>query len=432
MKNVTKLFSIFILIAFGGILFAQSVAINNDGSSADASAILDVKSTNKGFLPPRIALTGTTDASTISSPVAGLLIYNTSNTNDVTPGYYYYGGSSWVKIDAGLWSFDLEEDISTTYNVGIGTTTPGHKFTVAGQGGPNTALLALDITGTGDGWFNWASSAIAPNLPANYNLIHMIGQAESANNSGYIGFNYKENGSTANFLTFGLFAKDNIMNITGAGYVGIGTKTPADLLQVGNLIIGGDNNRVLYSTTDYDIMYKATGEASHSFFTNSVERLKIRSDGMVGIGTDSPLYTFYVNGTSGGTNAWNSSSDARLKKDVVNINNGLDKVMQLRPVTFNWKQAEFPKMNLDNKNHVGFIAQEVEEVVPQVVTTADDEMNTKSIAYSDLIPVLTKAIQEQQKIIEVQQRAFDQQQKKIDDQQKQIDKLEKLIKKKLK
>ena len=66
--------------------YAQSVGINSNGSTPDPSAMLDVKSTNKGFLPPRIALAGTTDVSTISSPVAGLLVYNTSNTNDVTPG----------------------------------------------------------------------------------------------------------------------------------------------------------------------------------------------------------------------------------------------------------------------------------------------------------------------------------------------------------
>ena len=111
-------------------------------------------------------------------------------------------------------------------NVGIGTTAPGHILTVAGQGSDNTAVFALDITGTGSGLYNWASSAIAPNLPATYNLIHMIGQAESDYNSGYIGFNFQENGSMANFLTFGLFNKNNIMNITGAGYVGIGTTTP--------------------------------------------------------------------------------------------------------------------------------------------------------------------------------------------------------------
>jgi hypothetical protein len=71
-----------------------------------ASAKLEVFATNKGFLPPRIALSGATDVSTIPSPVAGLLIYNTATAgsipNNVVPGYYYYNGSAWVQIAGGL------------------------------------------------------------------------------------------------------------------------------------------------------------------------------------------------------------------------------------------------------------------------------------------------------------------------------------------
>ena len=140
-----KLILAILLISAGA--FAQNVGINSNGSAPDASAMLDVSSTSKGFLPPRIALTGSTDAATISSPVAGLLIYNTSNTNDVTPGYYYYSGSSWVKVDAGLWSFDLEEDISTNYNVGIGTSSPAAELDVNGVALSNFEGFSYYVTG---------------------------------------------------------------------------------------------------------------------------------------------------------------------------------------------------------------------------------------------------------------------------------------------
>lgn len=64
-----------------------------------ASAKLDVSATNKGFLPPRIALTATLDVATITSPATGLVIYNTSTAgttpNNVLPGYYYWDGSKW-------------------------------------------------------------------------------------------------------------------------------------------------------------------------------------------------------------------------------------------------------------------------------------------------------------------------------------------------
>lgn len=91
-------------------LFAQT---GIGTTTPDASAKLDVSATNKGFLPPRIALTGTNDNTTIKNsagtsitPAAGLLIYNTAtSTTDpykVVPGYYYYNGTSWIPIANGL------------------------------------------------------------------------------------------------------------------------------------------------------------------------------------------------------------------------------------------------------------------------------------------------------------------------------------------
>ena len=71
------------------ILYAQGVAVNTDGSNPDASAILDVKATNKGMLVPRVTLT-----SSVSAPATGLLVYQTGGT----PGFYYYNGSAWAYI----------------------------------------------------------------------------------------------------------------------------------------------------------------------------------------------------------------------------------------------------------------------------------------------------------------------------------------------
>lgn len=91
----------FLLISFGA--WAQT----GIGTTAPAaSAKLEVYATNKGFLPPRIALTGAADASTIASPVAGLLIYNTATAgtapNNVVPGYYYWNGTAWIQLTGGL------------------------------------------------------------------------------------------------------------------------------------------------------------------------------------------------------------------------------------------------------------------------------------------------------------------------------------------
>jgi hypothetical protein len=87
-------------------------------TTPNASAKLEVFSNNKGFLPPRIALTGTTDASTIPSPVAGLLIYNSATAgtapNNVVPGYYFWNGSTWINFIASNTSTGLTNDQTGT------------------------------------------------------------------------------------------------------------------------------------------------------------------------------------------------------------------------------------------------------------------------------------------------------------------------------
>lgn len=78
-------------------------------TTPNASAKLEVAATDKGFLPPRVALTATNVFAPItgtSSAAAGLLIYNTATAgsapNNVVPGYYYWNGSAWVQIAGGL------------------------------------------------------------------------------------------------------------------------------------------------------------------------------------------------------------------------------------------------------------------------------------------------------------------------------------------
>ena len=76
----------FMMLLICGSMFAQSVGINNDGSSPAGSAMLDVSSTNKGLLAPRMTAV---QKAAIASPATGLLIYQT----DGTAGYYYNSGT---------------------------------------------------------------------------------------------------------------------------------------------------------------------------------------------------------------------------------------------------------------------------------------------------------------------------------------------------
>ena len=85
-------------------------------------------------------------------------------------------------------------------------------------------------------------------------------------------------------------------------------------------------------------------------------------------------------------------SDARLKENVSTIENALDKVDNLRGVNYNMKDSDDAK--------IGVIAQEVEEILPQVVHTSDDEMQTKSVDYGKLCAVLIEAVKELKKEVE--------------------------------
>lgn len=92
---------------FFGENFSQNIGINTTGTPANSSAGLDVDFTNKGVLIPRVALTSSTDATTIPSPATSLLIYNTATAgtspNNVSPGYYYNRGTPaspvWVQVN---------------------------------------------------------------------------------------------------------------------------------------------------------------------------------------------------------------------------------------------------------------------------------------------------------------------------------------------
>jgi hypothetical protein len=114
-------------------------------------------------------------------------------------------------------------------------------------------------------------------------------------------------------------------------------------------------------------------------------------------------YRFYVT-TAGVVNAVSTTitaiSDQRLKENIRDLDDGLDVVMALKPRKFDWKEGK----GADTKNARGFIAQEFEEVLPDLIDEWKDPAPEGEEPYkavrADLIPTLVKAIQEQQAIIE--------------------------------
>ncbi len=103
MKFLMRLYIIIgsVLVLQGTCTFGQ-VSVGSSVTTLDPSAMLELRSADKGFLPPRVALSETNSAAPVNSPAAGLLIYNTANAgsspNNVTPGYYYWNETSWISV----------------------------------------------------------------------------------------------------------------------------------------------------------------------------------------------------------------------------------------------------------------------------------------------------------------------------------------------
>ena len=98
-----KIIILFICLCYKQVSAQQGVAINSDGTAPHASAMLDVKSSNKGILVPRVSLLNTTDAVTIPSPANGLLVFNTNSQMADGEGFYYwdfvlFGTSTWKPL----------------------------------------------------------------------------------------------------------------------------------------------------------------------------------------------------------------------------------------------------------------------------------------------------------------------------------------------
>lgn len=112
------------------------------------------------------------------------------------------------------------------------------------------------------------------------------------------------------------------------------------------------------------------------------------------------------------------TSDVRLKTNIEESTYGLKEILSLTPITYNWKKDP----NTGKK--IGFKAQELQLIIPEVVNIGNDKNKTLGVLYSDLIPVNSKAIQELNKKIEEKDKLIEELSKKLTDQEKRIKKLE--------
>lgn len=137
-------------------------------------------------------------------------------------------------------------------------------------------------------------------------------------------------------------------------------------------------------TNGYIDFTKNDVDYARIFFQDNIKRINIMGSTVAGM-------ALYVQGPVSANGAYTNTSDARLKKDIHDLSYGLADVMKLRPVTFQWKTQAAP---WQQGRKVGLIAQEVQKIVPEIVTTEADVSKTLSIAYGDLVPVLIKSVQQ--------------------------------------
>jgi hypothetical protein len=224
------------------------------------------------------------------------------------------------------------------------------------------------------------------------------------------------------------------MNTANAQYVGIGIDTPHHMLEVNGEILvypsllaspsirfkpfEDDSSSLVWSSSDYLVLQSeiwGTNPITGLWVNKIDDDLEPYDDNLTDLGT--ALYRFKNIYAGNGTI---QTSDARMKKNISNLTYGIETVMKLRPVSYNWKDQ---RAGLGRQ--IGFIAQEVETVLPEAVvhsrmTESQRKRALKAgkpvpaitdpygMRYEEIIPVLTKAIQEQQAKIELLEKEISQ------------------------
>jgi hypothetical protein len=432
--------SLFIL----GTAISQSVGLGTQ--TPHPSAVLDLVSPNKGLLLPRL-----TEAArlAIANPPAGLVVYQT----DATPGLFIFNATEWSRygsseleriIQGGNTGWRLlGRDPSFYGTIGQNAVDFSHGIIspgIRGAIGGNAAAFGVNTTASGNGSFAAGRESRASGF--NSFAFGQNVQAKAVNAISIGGFNDiadvpgSEAQPTDRIFQIGngtaFNNTSNAMTVLRNGNVGIGQLNPTNKMHVSNgniridgmlhLSTNGDLSGVEFSR-DFAGKQADAGKIQYGGFGGPIHVLNIVGGGTNLAGTDRTIKLWsegglrirgnilpdadntyiFGNGFFRWSSVWSTNgsiqtSDANLKTNIQALPYGLNEVMQLNPVLYNWKEEP------NSKKEVGLLAQDVLKLIPEAVVVPEDG-SAMGMNYSELIPVLIKAIQEQQKeIIELKKQ----------------------------
>jgi hypothetical protein len=283
--------------------------------------------------------------------------------NSPTMGFYRVSANVLGLSTAGVQRMVVD----ASGNVGIGTASPANQLELSTTSDPTTCFYRpTSSVGNGIGRLQWDGNNAA-SARATYGRI----QVEIETNT-----TGSHNGRLL-FYTTGSGALTERMRIDASGYLIVGRANSTVPGSSDGFFVGplGDATAVMSTGGNVNTyhVYNRTS-ASFRFFVSRDGQINATSTSITGI------------------------SDISLKENIRDLETGLPEILALKPRRFDWKE----ETHLEQKNVAGFIAQELEEVLPELVYEYkyNETETKKSIKMGDILPTLVRAVQEQQAMIE--------------------------------